>query len=70
MTTLTKADVTRAVSAVRDLAEIIERIEKATWPDGAGDVLRKSDLSDARPRASRSDDVATKALDMLAGLER
>lgn len=66
---LTKAEIGRAVTAVRELSEIIERIEKATWPETQNDVLRKSDLLDAEPRAS-TDDVAKRALDMLGDLER
>jgi hypothetical protein len=35
-----------------------------------GDVLRKSDLTDYPPRASRSDDALTRTLEALANAER
>jgi hypothetical protein len=69
-TALTKTDISRAVTAIRELSDIIERLHKATWPEEAGDVLRKSDLTDHLPRASLTADAATRALAALADLER
>jgi hypothetical protein len=69
MTILTKAEIGRAVTAIRELSDIIERLEKSTWPlSSQNDVLRKAD--GLHPRASRSDDAATKALATLADAER
>ena len=39
---LTKAEIGRAVTAVRELSEIIERIEKATWPETQNDVFERA----------------------------
>jgi hypothetical protein len=70
---LTKAEIGRAVAAVRELSDLIERLEKASWPETQNDVLRKSDLLDGAlpPRASRSDDATAKAaLAALADAQR
>lgn len=68
MSALSKAEIGRAVIAIRELSDIIERLEKATWPlSSQSDVLRKSDLIDASPRAS-GDDIAKRALDHIADL--
>jgi hypothetical protein len=64
MTILTKAEIGRAVTALRDLTDIIERLEKSTWPlSSQDDVLRKAD--GLHPRPSRSDDASAKALAAL-----
>jgi hypothetical protein len=67
---LTKTEIGRAVTAIRELSEIIERLHKATWPEEAGDIIRKSDLLDHLPRASQSVDVSIKALVALESLNR
>jgi hypothetical protein len=67
MSALTKADIGRAVTALRELSEIIERLEKATWPESQSDVLRKLD---DMPRASTDDALRKRAIDALADLER
>jgi hypothetical protein len=69
MTTLTKAEITSAVAALRELSDIIERLEKATWPESQSDALRKTDLADM-PRASTYDALRKRAIDTLADLER
>jgi hypothetical protein len=52
MNTLTKSDIGRAVDAIRELSDVIEKLHKSTWPDeDRNDELRKSDLTDT-PRAS------------------
>jgi hypothetical protein len=62
---LTKSEIATAVEAIRSLSDLIERLEKATWPETQNDVLRKADLLD------HSDDAITKrGLDALADLER
>jgi hypothetical protein len=66
---LTKSEIGRAVTAIRELSDLIERLEKASWPEAHSDVLRKADLADVQPRAS-TDDVAKRGLDALADLER
>jgi hypothetical protein len=68
MNALTKTEIGRAVTAIRDLAEIIERLEKSTWPESQSDVLRKADLID-EPRAS-GNDIVKAALAALADPER
>jgi hypothetical protein len=71
MSALTKAEIGRAVTALRELSDIIERLEKATWPESQSDVLRKTDLADeTRPRASIDDALRKRAIDTLADLER
>jgi hypothetical protein len=66
---ITKAEIGRAVAAIRELSDVIERLEKSTWPlSSQNDVLRKAD--GLHPRASRSDDVSAKALATLAAAER
>jgi hypothetical protein len=71
MTALTKAEVAQAVEAIRSLSDVIEKLHKSTWPEDAGDIIRKSDLrDDYLPRASHTADAATKALAIVADLER
>jgi hypothetical protein len=64
---LTKSEIGRAVTALRELSEIIERLEKSTWPESQNDVLRKAD--GLHPRASAvlgGDDIAKTVLAKLA----
>jgi hypothetical protein len=61
---LTKSEIAKAVEAVRNLADIIERLEKATWPESQSDVLRKID------HAQPKDDPSAEALAKLADAER
>jgi len=83
MSALTKTEISRAVTAIRDLAEIIERIEKASWPETQNDVLRKADglhprasasqllakrVAEAETIAKRQDDMASALLAQLADL--
>ena len=71
MTVLSKAEIGRAVTALRELSDIIERLEKATWPESQSDVLRKTDLADeTRPRASTDDALRKRVLDTLTDLEQ
>jgi hypothetical protein len=63
MTALTKSEIGRAVTALRELTDIIERLEKATWPESQSDVLRKAL---AEPKA----DPSAAALALLADLTR
>jgi hypothetical protein len=69
MNTLTKSDIGRAVDAIRELSDVIEKLHKSTWPDDdRNDILRKAHLSDD-PRASRGDAVK-RAQDVLDDLHR
>jgi hypothetical protein len=61
---LTKSEIAKAVEAVRNLADIIQRLEKATWPESQSDVLRKADLVEPK------DDPSAEALAKLADAER
>jgi hypothetical protein len=61
---LTKSEIAKAVEAIRSLSDVIERLEKATWPESQSDVLRKSDLAEPK------DDVASRALALLAEAEK
>jgi hypothetical protein len=70
MTTLTKAEIGRAVTAIRELADLIERLEKATWPAaGDSDIIRKADLDLAPQIATRAAQNAA-ALAALADAEK
>jgi hypothetical protein len=47
---LSKAEVAKAVTAIRDLTEIVEKLNKAAWPEAVdNDVLRKAELQPPRP---------------------
>jgi hypothetical protein len=59
---LTKTEIAKAVEAIRALTDVIERLEKATWPESQSDVLRKL----AEPK----EDAAALALAILADAER
>jgi hypothetical protein len=61
---LTKSEISRAVTALRELSDIIEKLHKSTWPASDSDILRKLDsaLID-EPRASAK--AATAALEDL-----
>jgi hypothetical protein len=61
---ITKNEIAKAVEAIRSLSDIIERLEKSTWPESQSDVLRKSDLAEPK------DDVASRALALLAEAEK
>jgi hypothetical protein len=63
---LTKSEIAKAVEAVRNLADIIERLEKATWPESQSDVLRKADLD----LDLRAGDAASRALALLEDAKR
>ena len=57
---LTKSEIAKAVEAVRNLADIIERLEKATWPESQSDVLRKIDHAQPKvPPPRRSPNLPT-----------
>jgi hypothetical protein len=59
MTALTTSDIGRAVDAIRELSDVIEKLHKSTWPDeDRNDILRKADLADDQPRAVVDDTVA------------
>jgi hypothetical protein len=64
---LTKSEITKAVEAIRSLSDVIERLEKATWPESQSDVLRKLDNE---RRASDAYDPAKRALGILDDAER
>ena len=66
---LTKTEIAKAVEAVRALTDIVERLQKATWPETQSDVLRKSDLTDL-PRASDAGGAASRALAILEDAKR
>jgi predicted CopG family antitoxin len=59
---LTKTEIAKAVEAIRALTDVIERLEKATWPESQSDVLRKL----AEPK----EDAAARALAILGDAER
>jgi hypothetical protein len=61
---LSKSEIAKAVEAIRSLSDIIERLEKATWPESQSDVLRKADLVEANA------DPSAAALAALADLTR
>jgi hypothetical protein len=71
MNTLTKSDIGRAVDAIRELSDVIEKLHKSTWPDAdRSDVLRKAFLGDD-PRASVAMRAAQAAMeDLNARLDR
>jgi hypothetical protein len=75
---LTKTEIGRAVTAIRELTDIIERLEKSTWPAaGDSDIIRKAEsdpYDDARralglPVADRAAQSAA-ALAALADAEK
>jgi hypothetical protein len=59
---LTKTEIAKAVEAIRALTDVIERLEKATWPESQSDIIRKL----AEPK----EDAAARALGVLAEAER
>jgi hypothetical protein len=62
---LSKNEISRAVTALRELTDVIERIEKATWPESQSDVLRK-----VEPVGAPVVSAADAALAALANLQR
>jgi hypothetical protein len=61
---LSKSEIAKAVEAIRSLSDVIERLEKATWPESQSDVVRKADLAEPK------DDIAKRALAILDDAKR
>jgi hypothetical protein len=64
------AEIDDALSAALHALSAAQATLRKSLPGRSIDVLRKSDLIDALPRASRSDDVLTRTLATVADLER